>query len=152
MFKVVSQSIPAVNILYFGQFSLLSYSPLPLPSSSVLNSFQYMLLYPLPAQILFSFPSFLEFHRVVSLLQICSKYKLAYDHVCFYAYVCLFNLSFSYEKKHVDFVFLNLAFFSPVPSVCLQTTWCHSSNSFALFKWYIWTVYPPASASWQLQL
>jgi hypothetical protein len=39
--------------------------------------------------IIFSFPSFLEFHRVVPLLQTCSTLEFVYDHACFCEYVYL---------------------------------------------------------------
>jgi hypothetical protein len=51
-------------------------------------------------------------HVVVPLLQTCSTYKCVYDNVCFCVYVYLFDLSFTYEKKHVAFIFLNLANFT----------------------------------------
>jgi hypothetical protein len=48
MFKRVSQCIPAVNMLYFGQCN----SPLPLPSNPPLSdSFQYITFYHLLAQM-----------------------------------------------------------------------------------------------------
>jgi hypothetical protein len=39
--------------------------------------------------ILFSFPPFPEFHRVVPLLQTRSASEFAYDHACFCVYVYL---------------------------------------------------------------
>jgi hypothetical protein len=52
MFKEVSRCVPALNILHFGQFNSLCYSPLLFPPTPQLfNSFQYILLYPLPVQI-----------------------------------------------------------------------------------------------------
>jgi hypothetical protein len=59
----------------------------------------------------FSFPSFPGFHRVI-LLQTCSTYQFVYEHACFYIYVYLLDLSSTYERKHVAFVFLNLAYFT----------------------------------------
>jgi hypothetical protein len=39
--------------------------------------------------VLFSFPSFPEFHRVVPLLQTCSNSEFVYNHACFCVYVYL---------------------------------------------------------------
>jgi hypothetical protein len=80
--------------------------------------------------ILFSFPSFPEFHTVFPLLQTYSTSEFAvYDHACFYVYAYLLDLSSIYERKDVVFVFLNLANFTWCPAVAsiyLQTT-CHYS-------------------------
>jgi hypothetical protein len=120
MFKGVSQWIPAVSLLYCGQFNpcLTLYLPPPL-----FTSFQCTSLCPLPAQmwcfmilwcsiILFSFPSFPEFHRVVPLLKTCSTSEFVYDHVWFCVCVYFLDLSSTCERKHAAFVFLNLANFS----------------------------------------
>jgi hypothetical protein len=53
-----------------------------------------------------------KFHRVFALLQMSSTYKFENDHVCFCVYVYLLDLSSTYERKHVAFVFLNLAYFT----------------------------------------
>jgi hypothetical protein len=59
----------------------------------------------------FSFPSFSEFHRAVPLLQSCSTSEFVYDHACFY--ICLsLDPSSTYERNHVAFVFLSLAYFT----------------------------------------
>jgi hypothetical protein len=47
---------------------------------------------------------------IVPLLQTCSTYMFAYDHVCFCAYIYLLDLCSTYERKHVAFVFLNMAY------------------------------------------
>jgi hypothetical protein len=78
--------------------------------SSTLTS--YVLLYYWCSIILFSFPSFPEFHREVPLLKTCSTSEFVYYHVCFCVYVYLLNLSSMYERKHVDFVFLSLVYFA----------------------------------------
>jgi hypothetical protein len=46
------------------------------------------------------FLSFLlpKFHIVVPLLQTCTIYKFVCDHVCFCVYVCLLDLSSTWEK------------------------------------------------------
>jgi hypothetical protein len=49
--------------------------------------------------ILFSFPSFFGFHRVVPLLQTCFTCKFVHDHVCFCEYACLLDLSSTCERK-----------------------------------------------------
>jgi hypothetical protein len=72
--------------------------------------------------ILFSFPSFSKYHRVVPLLQTCSTYEFVYDNTCFYVYVYLLDLPSMYEGKHMAFVFLS----PPIASIYLQTT-CHYS-------------------------
>jgi hypothetical protein len=83
------------------------------------------------SSILFSFPSYPELHRLVSLLQTCSVYKCVCDHICFYVYVCLLDLFSTYERKHVAFLFepdlLHLTWCPPIAFIYLQTTWCHSS-------------------------
>jgi hypothetical protein len=56
----------------------------------------------------FLFP---EFHRAVPLLQTCSTYGFVYDYACFCVLVYILDLSSTCERKHVAFVFLNLAFF-----------------------------------------
>jgi hypothetical protein len=107
MFRGVSQCIPAVGITLVHSTPSIT---LPYPSNSLpqfFNSFQYTSFHSLPSQmlcftillmlyhslILFSFPSFLVFHRVVPLLQTCSTYEFVHDHVYFYVYVCLLGLS-----------------------------------------------------------
>jgi hypothetical protein len=62
--------------------------------------------------ILFFFPSSSDFHRLVPLLQTCFTYKFIYDHVWFCVYVYLSDLSSTYEREHVAFVLLNLAYFT----------------------------------------
>jgi hypothetical protein len=57
----------------------------------------------------FSFP---EFHRVIPLLQTCSTSEFVYDHACFCICVLSLDLSSTYERKHVAFVFLILANFT----------------------------------------
>jgi hypothetical protein len=57
--------------------------------------------------LLFSFPSS-QVPREVAPLQICSTYKCVCDRVCFCVYIYLLELSSTYERKHVVFVFQNL--------------------------------------------
>jgi hypothetical protein len=100
-FNGVSQCVPSVGVLYFGLFNPFKYSPLPLylPPSvfqqfsiHILISFTFtscgMWCY-LCSIILFSFPSFPEFHRVVPLLQMCSTSEFVYDQLGFCVYVYL---------------------------------------------------------------
>jgi hypothetical protein len=105
-----------VSIHYFGQFNPFHYSSLPLLSHPLLvNSFQYISLYPLPAMyfdFFFSFTSSSGIHRVVPLLQTFSSYKFVYDQVWIYINVYLLDLCSTYEKRHAAFVFLNLACFT----------------------------------------
>jgi hypothetical protein len=105
-----------VGIPYFGPFLCLT--PLPpthfqqlsiliLTSSTFTSCFKVLLC----SVVLFSFPSFPEFHRVVPLLQSCSTFEFVYDHAGFCVYVYLLDLSSMNERKHTAFVFLSLAHF-----------------------------------------
>jgi hypothetical protein len=142
MLKGVSQCIPTVIILYFGLFNPFHWSVLYTPPP-FFNSFQCLSLYPPPSQMLCItillmlyrslFPSsFPEFHSVVLILQACSTYMFAYDHVCFCVYVYLLGLSSTYERKKFSLCLsepslLHLTWYPPIVSIYLQTTWCHSS-------------------------
>jgi hypothetical protein len=86
------------------------------------NSFQYTSLYPLPSDVIFHyitdalslslpFPLSLS-SRVVPLLQTCSTAEFVYDYACLYKYIYLLDLSSTYERTHVAFVFLSLAYFT----------------------------------------
>jgi hypothetical protein len=84
------------------------------------NSFPYLLLCSLPAQmnfsivdcvILFSFPSSPEFHRVIPILITCLTHKFVYDHDWFCVYVYLW-IYLPHMREHVAFVLLNLAYFT----------------------------------------
>jgi hypothetical protein len=100
-----------MGVLYFGPFNPFHYSLLPLylpspifqePSIHILISSAFtdlVLWYYRCSVTLFSFPSFPEFHRIVSLLQTCSTSEFVYDHACFCAYVYLLDLSSMYERK-----------------------------------------------------
>jgi hypothetical protein len=122
VFKGVSQCIPDVSLLYFGQFNPFHCSPWPFSSlrhfSATFSTHPCILYlhrcdvlrYYWWSIILFSFPSFPEFHRAVPLLQTCSTYKFVYDRACFCMCVYLLDLSSTYERKHTPFVFLNLAY------------------------------------------
>jgi hypothetical protein len=98
MFKGVSQCIPTVSILYFGPFNPFHYTLLPLYfprpifqqcSVHILisSTFTGVIFYDIIDALSFSFPSFPEFHRVVSLLQIYSIYDFVHDCACFCVYV-----------------------------------------------------------------
>jgi hypothetical protein len=106
----------AYNLLWSVQPSLLlSLTPsLPLPIIEQLsihivtssthtdvmhfNIVDYLLFF-------FSFPS-------SPLLQTYSTYKCVSDHVWFCVHVYILYLSSTYERKHLSFVFLSLAFFT----------------------------------------
>jgi hypothetical protein len=102
-------------------FSLTLYLALPF-----FNNFQHTSVYPLPSQMLFygitdallfsfslsHFPFYPEFYRVVPLLQTCFTCEFVYEHAVFCEYDYFFNLSATYERKHVAFVFLSLAYFT----------------------------------------
>jgi hypothetical protein len=83
--------------------------------------------------ILFFFPSFPEFHRLVSLLQKCNWVCIW---SCLFLYICLsLVLSTMYERKHVSFVFLILANFSLYDVLhCIHLP----SNSMSLFLVYMY--------------
>jgi hypothetical protein len=73
-------------------FSLTPLPPSPCFSTHILISStftSYGMQYYRCSVILFSFPSFPEFHRVVTLLQTCSTTEHVYDHACFCVYVSL---------------------------------------------------------------
>jgi hypothetical protein len=83
----------------------------------------YALQYCWCSTILFSIPSFPKFHRVVPLWQICSTSVFVYDHVCFCVYVYILDLSSTYERKHVTFVFLRLERIDKWDYIKLQGFW-----------------------------
>jgi hypothetical protein len=124
MLKEVSQCIPAESILNFGPFNPFHYSPLclylPAPIFQQLSRHVlflyfhrcYVLWYCWCPRVLFYFPSFTEFHRVVPLLQTCSTYECVYDHVGFSVYFCLLDLPSMYKRNHVASVFLSLTYFT----------------------------------------
>jgi hypothetical protein len=101
MFKGVSQCMPTMGVLYFGSFNPYHYSILHLYLLSPI--FQQFSLYILISStftchvmqyywgciILFSFPSFPMFHRVLPLLHTSSTSEFVYDHACFCVYVYL---------------------------------------------------------------
>jgi hypothetical protein len=116
MFKGVSQCISTVSST--PSVAL----PYPLPPTPHFQHLSIHNVISLPSQMLcfmiltlsfsFSFPSFPECHNVVPLLQTCSLYRFVYDHVCFCVYVCLLDVSSTYERKHVVFIFLNVTYFT----------------------------------------
>jgi hypothetical protein len=117
MFQGVFQCTSTVSIPYFGLFSLFHYSPLPLnPPPPIFQQLSvhillsstftsYIMCYYWCSIILFSFPSFPEFHRVVALLQTCSTYEFVYDHAWFCVYVYLW-IYLPLMRENVVFVFL----------------------------------------------
>jgi hypothetical protein len=129
------------TFLWFVQaFSLLSLTLLPLcPNFQQLSihifissTFIYIIIYFLvdALSFTFSFPPSPKFHRVAPLLKTCSTYESVYG-VCFCVYVYLLDLSSTYGKKHVAFVFLSwllhLTWCSPIATINLQSTWYHFS-------------------------
>jgi hypothetical protein len=100
MFKGMSQYMSTVGILYFGPFNSFNYSVTPLPPPPIIQHFSihilisstftsYIVRYYGCSIILFSFPSFPKFPRIVPLLQTCSTFQFVYDYACFYVYVYL---------------------------------------------------------------
>jgi hypothetical protein len=107
--------------LLWVYFTLVSSTPcitLPYPFAShppFFNSFQYTSLYHpyiLYLQrhnvlqycwcsiILFSFPSFPKFHRVVPLLLTCSTYEFVYDYACFLC-ICLLWIYLPHMRENM---------------------------------------------------
>jgi hypothetical protein len=66
----------------------------------------------------FFFPFSPEFNKVVPLLQTCSIYKCAYDHICFCVYIYPFDLSHMRENMWPS------SFWTcpPISSINLQMT------------------------------
>jgi hypothetical protein len=108
MFRGLSQCI-----LYFGLFKtlpLLSFTCFP-PTPHFSTAFTtypyilyldrcYVLQYCWCSVILFSFPSFPEFHRVVPLLQMCFIYEFVYASFCVYVYLLnLFSMYWFFENN-----------------------------------------------------
>jgi hypothetical protein len=117
VFKGVTLCISAVNVLYFGQFKFLYYSPFSLlsrppivqqlsvyVSSTCIDAMNFDLL----MIILFPFPSSLS-----RIAQFCYYKHFLHVNVHVFTFVCVYiyflGLSSTYEKKHATFVFLNLA-------------------------------------------
>jgi hypothetical protein len=80
--------------------------------------------------ILFSFPSFPEFHRVLPLLQACSTSEFVDDQACF-VYIFVFGSIFHIWKKTCGFCVSDLGLLHLIwcllfASIYLQTT-CHYS-------------------------
>jgi hypothetical protein len=133
-----------VGIFYFGPFK--PFYTLPYPFTSHLPSiFQlfstyilisstvtsYVMQYYWCSVILFYFPSFPKFHRIVLLLQTCPTSEFVYHHVCFHIYVYFLALYSTHERKHAAFGLsepssLHLTWWPPVTSIYLQTK-CHCS-------------------------
>jgi hypothetical protein len=142
MFKRVSQCFSIVGICYFCPFNPFHYLPYLFTSHHhVSTAFSthpyilylhrcYILQYYWCSILLFSFPSFPKFHRVVPLLQICSTYEFVYCHACFYVYVCLLDLSSMYEKTCglclSEPGLLHVTWYPPIAYISLQTI-CHYS-------------------------
>jgi hypothetical protein len=109
-------------LFYYGLFNPFEYLPLPLylppPSlSTAFNTHPYILYlhilwYALLLMLYHSlFLSLFKFHRVVPLFQICSTSE--FYMIMLVLCVCLsLDLSSTYERKHVSFVFLSLANFT----------------------------------------
>jgi hypothetical protein len=142
MFKGISQCMPTLGIHYFGPFNPFHYSPLPLyfpPRFSTAFSTHpyilclhrsYVLWYYWYSIILFSFPSFPEFHRAVPLLQTCSTSEFVYDHACFCVYVYFWiYLSCMRESMHLLCLWPWLTLLNMMSSNCIHLP----SNPMSLF-------------------
>jgi hypothetical protein len=122
MFKRVSQCMPTVGILYFGLFNPFHYSPLPFYLPPPI--FQQLSVHILVSSTFTDFTILLMLcHSLfLSLIPrvpwssstiINMIYILVYILSCLFLYICLsLSLSSMYEKKHVAFVILSLAYFT----------------------------------------
>jgi hypothetical protein len=94
VFKGVSQCIPTMDVLYYGQVNPFQYSPLPLyfPSTPIFHSFQYMTfilyLHILCNEILLMLYHSLPFHLSWGLLSSSIITNVLYMWVCLWS--CLF--------------------------------------------------------------
>jgi hypothetical protein len=136
----------STGVLYFGLFNPLENSPLSLylPTPPPPSVFQHLSIHILISStftsyviwyyccfiILFSLPSFPEFHRVVILLQTYSTTEFVYDHVWFCVYIYLWiYLPHMRETMHL------LCFWSWLTSLNMMSSNCIHlpSNPMPLF-------------------
>jgi hypothetical protein len=105
---------PNFTLLWFVQ-ALPFTIPYPfishLPFSTAFSTHPYNLylhrcyvLYYWCLMILFFFPSFPKFHRVVPLLQTCSTFEFINDHA-FFVYMLIFWMYLPYMKENIWFLF-----------------------------------------------
>jgi hypothetical protein len=127
---------------------LLSLTPLPLTPqfSTAFNTHLYILYlhrcvlwYYWCSIILFSFPFFLKFHRVVPLLWTCSTSEFVYDHTYFLYILFIFGSIFHVSEKTCSFRLsepglLHLTWCPPIASIYHQTTCYYSLWLFFIFK------------------
>jgi hypothetical protein len=141
MFKGVSQYVPAVSLLYFGQFNPFQCSPLSLPSQPPLfNSVQYTSLCPLPAQMwCFMILLMLYNSLFLSLLPQVPQSISTVANV-FYIWVCIWSCLFLCICLSFGSIFhvwektcglcvsepglLHLPWCPPITSIYLQTALC----------------------------
>jgi hypothetical protein len=105
--------------LHCGYTLLLSVQPLPLLSLTLLppnphfSTFQYISLYPLPSQMLCFRILLMFYHSLFPFpLPLSSIEQFHYYEYVLCVCVNLLDPSFAYERKHVVFVFLSLAYFT----------------------------------------
>jgi hypothetical protein len=99
--------------------------------------------------ILFSFPSFSEFHRVISVLQTCSTSEFVYDRACFCVYVYLWIcLSGMRENMQLLCFWSWLASLNMMSSNCIHLPSNHMSL-FLMAEQYS-TVYIYTTISWSI--
>jgi hypothetical protein len=122
------------------------------------NSFQFTSSYPLPSHlmpyyccgvILFLFPSFPKFQRVVPLSLMCSTYVFAYDHGCF-VYIFIFWICLPHMKKTCGLCvsepgLVHLSWYPPITSIYHQTL-CHyslwlSKTQLCTYNTISWSIY-----------
>jgi hypothetical protein len=82
--------------------------------------------------ILFSFPSFPKFHRVVPLLLTCSTYEFVYDYACFLC-ICLLWIYLPHMRENM----WPLSFCAWLTSLNMMSSSCIHlpSNHMSLFLW-----------------
>jgi hypothetical protein len=140
-FKGVSQCIPTMNILYsFQPLSLLSITPIPstFHFSTAFNTYIYIfylhrcyVLYYWCSVILFSLPSFPEFHSIVPLLQTCFMYEFVFDHSCF-VHIFIFWIYFPHMRENMQ----PLSFWAWLPSLNMMSSNCiHLPSNYMLSLW-----------------
>jgi hypothetical protein len=98
--------------------------------------------------IVFSFPSFLEFHKVDPLLQTCFTYEFVYDHAyfCEYVYFWIYLVWIRENTWHLSFWawFTSLNMMSSncihlLPTTCYYSFWLSKTLLciYTTFSWFI---------------
>jgi hypothetical protein len=126
LYFTLVHSTPSITLPYY----FTSHPPF---SINILISFtftSYVMLYYWCSILLFSFPSFLTFHRVVPLLQTCSTSEFVYDRACFCIYFYLW-IYLPHMRENIQF----LCFWAWFTSLNMMSSNCIHlpSNYMSLF-------------------